>query len=245
MRLARRPFVALAACALLPAARFAAAETAVKGSGVAASERRDVGAFTGVGVGAPCAVVLRPGAREAIEIVADDNVLALVQTRVQGNGSRRSVQIDLPRNTRVDARTPIVVTVDYVRLENLAVGGAGSITAAAMKAGKLDAAIGGSGKIDLADLDATSLVVAIGGSGAFRADGQARTLSISVGGSGRCDTERLVAGDVSVSIAGSGETRVRAETSLRASIAGSGDVLHSGAATPQVAIIGSGRVRRI
>ena len=68
---------------------------------------------------------------------------------------------------------------------------------------------------------------------------------MSIGGSGRCDAERLVAGDVSVSVAGSGDTRVRAETALRASIAGSGDVYHSGAAIPQVAIVGSGRVKRI
>jgi hypothetical protein len=245
MSLARRPFLAFAGIALLPLARRAAAETLVKGSGVAATQRRDIGAFVGIALGAPFAVVLRPGAREMIEIVADDNILALVQTRLEGAGSERRLQIDLPRDTRVEPRTPVVVTIDYVRLEDLAVGGSGSIAAKAMKATKLEAAIGGSGKIDLGDLDAGTLSVAIGGSGTFRADGKARTLSVSVGGSGRCDAERLIAGDVSVSVAGSGDTRVRAETALRASIAGSGDVYHSGAATPQVAIVGSGRVKRI
>ena len=244
MNLARRPFLALAALALPPFAR-AAPETLVKGSGIAATQRRDLGAFVGVGLGAAFAVVLRPAAREAIEIVADDNVLALVQTRVEGTGSKRSLQIDLPRDVRVDPRTAVVVTIGYVRLESLAVGGAGSIAAVSMKAPKLDAAIGGSGKIDLGDLDAGQLAVAIGGAGTFRADGKARTLSVTLGGSGRCDAERLVADEVSVSVAGSGETRVRAETSLRASIAGSGDVFHSGAAIPQVAIVGSGRMRRI
>jgi len=209
------------------------------------AQRRDVGAFIGIGLGAPFAVVLRPGAREAIEIVADDNILALVQTRVEGIGSERTLQIDLPRGTRIEARTPVVVTIDYVRLENLAVGGSGSIAASSMKAPKLDAAIGGSGKIDLVDLDAGKLTVAIGGSGTLRADGRARALSVTVAGNGRCDAERLVASDVDVSIAGSGDARVRAETNLRASIAGSGDVHHSGAAVPQVAIVGNGRVRRI
>ena len=245
MNLARRPFLALAALAWPPFAH-AAAETLVKGSGIAATQRRDIGAFVGVGLGAPFAVVLRPAAREAIEIVADDNVLALVQTRLEGTGIKRSLQIDLPRDVRVDPRTAVVVTIDYVRLENLGVGGAGSIAAVSMKAAKLEAAIGGSGKIDLGDLDVGKLAVAIGGAGTFRADGKARTLSVTLGGSGRCDAERLVAGDVAVSVAGSGDCRVHAETALRASIAGSGDVLHSGAAIPhQVAIVGSGRVRRL
>ena len=246
MSLARRPLLAFAGLALLPLARLAgAAETLVKGSGVVTTQRRDIGPFAGVSLGAPFAVVLRPGSREAIEIVADDNLLPLIETRLRGGGNDRMLQIDLARDTRVEPRTPIVVTIDYVRLEDLALGGSGSIAARSLKTARLDAAIGGSGSIALADLDAGSLAVAIGGSGTFRADGRARKLSVSIGGSGRCDAERLVAGDVSVSVAGSGITRVRAETALRASIAGSGDVYHSGAAAPQVSIVGSGRVKRI
>ena len=124
MSLARRPLLAFAGLALLPFARSAATGTLVKGSGVAANERRDIGAFVGVGLGAPFAVVLRPAAREAIEVVADDNILALVQTRLEGAGSERRLQIDLPRGTRIEPRTPVVVTIDYVRLEDLALGGA-------------------------------------------------------------------------------------------------------------------------
>lgn len=246
MSLARRPFLAFAGLALLPLARRAgAADALVTGSGVAATQRRDVGAFAGVGLGAPFTVVLRPGPREAIEIAADDNILALVQTTVNGSGNRRSVQIDLPRDTRIEPRTPVVVTIDYVRIDHLGIGGSGSIAARAMKVAELEAAIGGSGKIDLPELDAGKLSVAIGGSGTLRADGRARTLSVTIGGSGRCDAERLVAGDVSVSVAGSGDARVRAETTLQASIAGSGDVYHTGAAVPQVAIVGSGRIKRL
>lgn len=245
MSFARRPLLALLGLGFTLGARCATAASPVPGSGVAATERRDVGAFAGVALGAPFAVVLRAGSREAIEIVADDNLLPLIETRLRGTGADRTLDIDLRRGTRVDPRTPIVVTVDVVRLHNLALGGSGSIGARALKTAKLDVAIGGTGSIDLADLDVGSLSVAIGGSGALRTDGKARTLSISIGGSGRCDAERLVAGDVSVSVAGSGATRVRAETTLSATIAGSGDVHHSGAATPQVAIVGSGRVRRI
>jgi len=246
MSLARRSLLACAGLALLPFPRHArAADALVKGSGVGATQRRDVGAFTGVGLGAPFAVVLRPGAREAIEIAADDNILALVRTTVNDSGRHRSLQIDLPRETRIEPRTPVVVTIDYVRIEDLAIGGAGSISAKALKTAKLGAAIGGSGTIDLAGLDADQLSVAIGGSGTFRADGRAPALSVTIGGSGRCDTERLVASDVSVTVAGSGDARVRAETTLRASIAGSGDVYHTGAAVPQVAIVGSGHLKRI
>lgn len=246
MNFARRPFLALAGFGFLigtPLVR--AAERTVQGSGAAATQRREVGAFAGIGLGGPFAVVLRPGNRQAIEIVADDNLLPYIETRLTGDGAHRSLTLGVVRGTRLEPRTPIVVTIDYVRLGDLAVGGSGSIGAKAMKAAQLDASIGGSGSIDLADLDVGMLAVAIGGSGTFRSDGRARRLSVSVGGSGRCDAERLVAGEVEVALAGSGDTRVRAETKLEATIAGSGSIFHSGAATPQAAIVGSGRVRRI
>lgn len=241
--LTRRPLLAFAALGVLPLAARAA--DTVRGSGVAATQRRDVGAFAAVAVGGPFAVVLRPGAREAIEIVADDNLLALIETTLRGSGDDRTLHIDLAKETRIEPRTKIVVSVDVVRLERLAIGGSGTVDGTAIKTAKLHAAIGGSGSIGLDDLDAGELTVAIGGSGNFRATGHAHKLKVHLAGSGRSDTERLAAADVAVAVSGSGEARVRADGALSASIAGSGDVYYTGAATPQVAIVGSGRVKKI
>lgn len=243
--LTRRPFLAFAALGGLAAPLFASAADAVRGSGVASTQRRDVGAFSGIALGGPFAVVLRPAAREAIEIVADDNLLPLIETTIRNNGGERSLRIDVAKDARIEPRTKIVVTVDVVRVEHLALGGSGTIDGKAIKSAKLDAAIGGSGAIGLDELDIGELAVAIGGSGTFRANGQARKLKVNVAGSGRCDTERLAAADVAVAVSGSGEARVRADNVLSAAIAGSGDVYHTGAATPQIAIVGSGRVKRI
>jgi hypothetical protein len=242
MTLARRPLLALAASTLVLGPSLARARDTVRGSGVAATQRREVGAFTRISLGAPFAVGLRPASREAIEIVADDNVLPLVETTLRGD---RSLQIELAKDVRIEPRTPVVVTIDLVRLDALALGGSGTISGKAMKTARLDAAIGGSGSITLFELDVGDLAVSIGGSGAFRADGRARQLNVQVGGSGTCDTERLTAADVRVSIAGSGDARVRAENALSAAIAGSGDLYYSGAATPKISIVGSGRVKRI
>ena len=241
---ARRTVLAAAIGAVAPLGTRAATVT-VRGSGVGASDRREVGAFTGIALGEPFTVVLRPAAREAVEVSADDNVVPLVETAVRGSDGQRSLHIELAKDTRIEPRTKVVVTVDVVRLERVAIGGSGSIDGKAIRAAKLDATIGGSGSIGLVDLDVDALAVAIGGSGTFRAAGRARKLAIQLAGSGRAEAEGLVAEDVSVAVSGSGDARVRAEHALSASIAGSGDVYHTGAAAPQVAIVGSGRVRRI
>jgi hypothetical protein len=242
MSVSRRTVLAAAAIAATAPMGALAAAAIVRGSGVAASERRDIGAFTGVALGGPFAVVLRPSTHEAVEVAADDNVLPLIETTLRAD---RSLQIELAKDVRIEPRTPVVVTIDLVRLDALALGGSGSISGKAIKTAGLAAAIGGSGSIALSELDVGDLAVSIGGSGVFRADGHARRLTVSVGGSGNCDTERLAAADVSVSIAGSGDARVRAENALRAAIAGSGDVYYSGAATPRISIAGTGRVKRI
>ncbi|MBV9892215.1 MAG: DUF2807 domain-containing protein, partial [Rhizobacter sp.] len=127
MDIARRPLLALAALGGLAPALVARAADLVRGSGVAASQRRDVGAFTGIALGGPFAVVLRPAAREAVEITADDNVLPLVETTMRGSGDERTLRIDLARNARIEPRTRIVVTVDVVKVGRLAVGGSGTI----------------------------------------------------------------------------------------------------------------------
>jgi hypothetical protein len=243
MSLSRRPFLALAGVGLLGEAPAARAAGVVRGSGASTSAQRDVAHFAAIAVGGPFKVVVRPAAREGVTIVADDNVLPLIETTLRGSGDERTLQIEFARNTRVEPRTPIVVTVDVLSLTRLALGGAGSIEGDALKTPKLSAAIGGAGSISLANLDAGELVVAIGGSGSFRADGRAPKLVVDVAGSGKCDTERVAAADVKVSIAGSGDAHVRADDALSVSIAGSGDVYHSGAAKPHVAIVGSGRVR--
>jgi hypothetical protein len=245
MTLARRPFLVLAALGALAAPLLADAADVVRGSGVAASQRRDVGAFGGVALGGPFAVVLRPAAREAVEVTANDNLMPLIETTVRGSGSERTLHIEVAKNARIEASTKVVVTVDVVRLDRVAVGGSGSIDGKAIRSKKLDAAIGGSGSIGFVELDVDELAVAIGGSGTFRADGRAKKLAVNVAGSGKSETENLAAADVTVAVAGSGDARVRADNALSASIAGSGDVYHTGAATPRIAIVGSGRVKRI
>jgi hypothetical protein len=242
----RRPLLALAGVAFALGPRLAwAAPDRLTGSGVAASERRDVGAFTAVSLGAPFSLLLRPAARESVEIVADDNVLPLIETRVRGSGGQRRLEIEWPPEARIDPRTPVVITIDFVRIEAIAVGGSGRVSGGALRTDRLVASIGGSGTMSLTGIDAREVEVVIGGSGRFGGAGRTGKLALSIGGSGRCDAERLIADDVSVSLAGSADARVHADRALRASIVGSGVLFHAGAALPTLSLVGGGRVTRI
>jgi hypothetical protein len=245
MTIARRPLLASSAAWLLLAPGLARArDETVRGSGQLVTQAREVEPFDGVGVSGPFQVVVRAAAREAVSVQADDNLLPFIETHVRGGGARRTLQIELRRHTHVDPRTPIVVTVDAVRLGSLAVGGAGRISAADLQSPKLTVSIGGAGSVSLSGLEAGELGLTIGGSGRVEAAGRAETLRLTIGGSGSVRAEGLVTPVASVSIAGSGDAHLHASRTLSVSIAGSGSVIYRGEPTLSTSIVGSGRVRK-
>ena len=239
---ARRAFVAIA---VLSVAGPLFAADAVRGSGAVIAQQRQLGAFSGVALGGPFQLVLRQGTREAVEVRGDDNVVPLVETRIEtGAGGRRSLHVDLQRGARLAPSTRVVITVDFVRLDDLALGGSGEISGSGLRSQALAVSIGGTGSVRLTALEAERLDVSIGGSGILDAQGRAGQLELSIGGSGRVQAGTLAARDVRVNLAGSGRAHVNAATSLEITIAGSGEVVHEGGAQPRTTVIGSGTVRR-
>ena len=212
----------------------------IAGSGRPKTEAREVGNFQGVAIKGPMKIVLRQGTREGVEVSADDNLLELIETAVE----RGTLKIGPKKGVSYSSRSPVTVTVDFIALKDLAVGGSADVVGQGIKAAALDVAIGGSGSVRLPELQTRTLSLAIGGSGDFETSGRAVKLSIGVGGSGSVRAERLDADDVSVSIGGSGDASVRANRTLDVAVAGSGDVVYSGDAIVKTSIAGSGSVKK-
>jgi hypothetical protein len=227
---------------LLP---LAAAQAATIGSGTAATESREVSGFSAISLRGGMDLVVRQGARETVQVTADDNLLPLLQTTVEGSGETRTLVVQWRRGESIRPRARTVVTVDVVQLTALASSGSGDIVVEALKSAALALSISGSSDARLRGLDAEQLRVALTGSGGVQASGKAGKLDVSIAGSGDVNARELAADEVSVSIAGSGDASVRANKSVAVSIAGSGDVEYAGAATiTRSRIAGSGSVRR-
>jgi hypothetical protein len=238
----RRTLFALTPMLLLP---VAAAHAAVIGSGKAATETREASGFSAITLRGGMDLVVRQRAREAVQISADDNLLPLLQTTIEGSGDSRTLVIQWARGENIRTRAKTVVTVDVVKLTALASFGSGDIGVEALKTPALALSISGSSDARLSSLDTEQLRVSISGSGDVQASGKATRLSLSIAGSGDLRAPGLVADDVSLSIAGSGNASVQARQTLAVSIAGSGDVEYSGAATiTKNRIAGSGSIRQ-
>ncbi len=218
--------------------------TLLQGSGKLQTETRSVGSFSAVEVQGSMNVVLRPAAREAMTLQADDNLLVLVETRVVNRSGVPTLVIGLREHANFSSRNPITLTVDVVTLSSLSVRGSGKLSGDGIKAPALQIVVTGSGDVKLQKLSLDEASLKISGSGNADLSGKAGRLVLSISGSGDINTRALEADEVSVSIAGSGDASVNARKTLAVSIAGSGDVEYTGEATLKTAIAGSGHVKK-
>lgn len=254
-RPARRPLLAtvlatvlasaLATVAMLPmAASAASAAIPVTGSGRVVEETRGVGEFRAVRLSGPIDVVVTQGSSPSVRVSADDNLLPVVETVVEGSGDDATLQVRIKRGHDIRSFKQLRVAVVTAALRGATVAGSGQIDVQSFRTPSLAVAVAGSGSVRLQGVTADDLGARIAGSGDVSGHGSAGKLAVSIAGSGDVKLDDLRADDVKVSISGSGDAAVQAVKTLAVSIAGSGDVVYRGDAAVKTSIAGSGSVRR-
>ncbi len=241
---ARRHLLAAAAALALAAPAFAwnfGGEN-IQGSGKVRTEARKADHFSGVDLSVPGEVELRLGSGEGVSIESDDNVLPLIETRVE-NGT---LQIRPVRdNLNLHPRT-LRITVNAREIDHLNLAGSGSISADTLRAHSFKASLAGSGSIKARAIEGDSLAIRLAGSGDLAVNGgNVKDLKIAILGSGDVDVGKLKATDVRVKTSGSGNSKVWASGTLEVSVAGSGDVDYYGDPRVSRSVAGSGEVTRL
>jgi Putative auto-transporter adhesin, head GIN domain len=201
-------FLAVIAIAAALVARYdvigkSSNSSAVQGSGIAATQTRELRRFSGVELAGSNNVVVRVGGEQSVVVHADDNLLRHVTTQVQAGKL-----VIGNRSGSFTTKSPMSVDVSVPSLEALILNGSGVVSATGIKS--------------------SILTVTLSGSGVLRASGSATRLDITLGGSGDAQLERVAARDVHAVVSGSGRILVSAINSLDASVPGSGEIVYSG-----------------
>jgi len=173
------------------------------GSGVAATQSRDVPAFDSVELAGGNNVVIHVGGKQSVVVKADDNLLRRVTTKVQ---SGTLVIGNTPGSLMTKSPMSVVVTIPKV----------GELTLA------------GGGNVVVTGVRTESLTVTLSGSGNLTGSGTAGSLDVTLSGSGNAWFTGLVADDVHAVLSGSGNIFVTANKSLDASVPGSGTIVYAG-----------------
>ena len=237
--IARRVLLA-AGVALLALPLLVLAET-VSGNGVMRTQTRNVTGFKSIGLGIPARVEVKQGNTESVTIEADENLLPLIETKVNDG----ALEIKPVRRALSVSSKAIRIVVQAKQVEGLSVGGSGTIVSDAIKSDKLELEIGGSGTVQIKRVDAQSMEVAVGGSGDVKVGGSAKKVEVAIGGSGNVDAASLVSDEAEISIAGSGDTSIGVRKLLKVSIAGSGGITYTGDPVVKQTVVGSGRIKRV
>jgi hypothetical protein len=185
-----------------------------------ASENREVSGFTGVELTAIGDLRIDQTGTDSLTIEADTDVLRQLTSDVSGGILRLGV---LPGAT-IDASGPIVYRLTAATLDSIAVAGAGDVTAANLRAGRL--------------------AVQISGAGEMRLTGAVDAQTVTISGTGKYDAEGLPSATAEISIRGAGNAVLRVSDRLDATVSGVGSVEYIG--DPQVSkdISGVGSVKR-
>lgn len=166
------------------------------GSGKTATEQRSVVAFERIEVRDGIRLNLQKGSEQKVTVSADDNVLPLVDVSVSG----ANLSLRMKPKTNIRTKNPIVVTVEYVKLDKIVARDGASVDADALSAPTLALQVSDGASLKSAGVSASKLDIAV-------KDGASARI-VSARGS---DTQSFSVSDgasLKVDAASGGETKV-------------------------------------
>jgi hypothetical protein len=188
----------------------------VHGSGVRKTEKRELPAFTAIETSGAFEVEVNCQKPVSIEVEADDNLLALVQTEVRDGVLRVSTTKGYSSSGGIVLR---IAVPDLASVKST-----------------------GAGKFNIAGVKNDAFEIRSTGAATVVAAGQSKSVKISSTGAGTIDAHNLRASDADVSVTGAANVDVYATEELNATVSGAGRVTYDGNPKVSKKVSGAGQV---
>jgi hypothetical protein len=244
-------FIPSLACGYFPA-------NFVVGSGKVVTQDVDVSNFERVTLEGSGDVYIEQGQTESLSVEADDNIMSLLDIRVEGN----ELILGIKEGVSVKPSRTIIFTVTVKELSAIAIRGSGDcyvkplesstlkvsipgsgdIEIKSLVADDLSMAVDGSGNITLESVDVKTVETSIQGSGDIELAGSADTQEVMVSGSGNYRADDLETDSAGIRIRGSADATVWVHDELTVNVTGSGDIYYYGEPTLHQSATGSGEI---
>jgi hypothetical protein len=197
----------------------------VVGSGVVIEETRNVSNFDAVRMIGSYKLYLSRGPSQAIRLEGEDNILPIIETRVEGD--TLEIESIRPYNSYVG----ITVYVSIEKIRGLEIVGGSKITGEEdLDADDLHLEIIGAGEIDLA-VSARSIFTRIVGAGKMFLEGDANQHRVEIEGAGNIEAANLQVSSYDIIINGAGSCRIFVTNVLNVIINGGGIIYYRGSPT--------------
>jgi hypothetical protein len=196
------------------------------GSGNVITQKRSVAGFTKVSASSGVEVELRKGA-QAVSVETDDNLMELVETKVENGELQISIKEHVSLN---NATIRIYVTAPELTTVTASAGASieGKETLNSTNSISLNASAGAS---IAAALEAPGVDVDASAGGEIKISGRTRSLNVNSSAGANVRAFELLSENTVVEATAGGNANVFASVSLQANASGGGDINYKGAAT--------------
>jgi hypothetical protein len=187
-----------------------------RGSGVTATEYRELAPFETVELGGANTVTVRVGPAQSVAVTADHNLIDHVTTTV------RSSRLFIAGDGSFTTETPMTVAVSVPSLDGVTLSGSGTVT--------------------VEGVTGTDFIADLSGTGALAASGTVDRLTAVLSDTGTVELHDLVAHDVIARLEGTGDINVHATSTLDATLTGTGSIVYSGSPSVTTHNTGTGSI---
>lgn len=210
------------------------------GSGNIVKEKRNTGNFKRIDVGGAFEVELKNGPQTSVEVEADDNLLSIIETRV--NGDELNIHTKGSYNI-TDGHFKVYITAPEIK----GVKSTGAANFKALDVLKSDEQItfeaSGAGNIKAA-VDAPKVKAESSGAGDIELSGRTKDYTVNASGGGNVKSANLLTETTDADVSGAGSVHVHASVSLKAEASGAGSVYYRGGANVSSNTSGAGSVKK-
>ncbi len=215
--------------------------TGLRGSGTRKTETRTTGAVHEVDFDGPGTLVLTQGNPAALRVTAEDNLLPLLTTTV--DGGRLTIRLTPGSYSSVTPTQPITYALTLPGVDTLVVTGSGVIVVPQLAVDTLQATAGNSGKLSLNDLTAGTVNLELSGSSTAQASGRATQQIATLSDSATYDGSALVSETARTGIGNSARATVQVTGTLYATVSGSGLLRFRGSPQVEQHLSGAGQIQ--
>ena len=174
----------------------------VQGSGTSKTEKRNVTGFTKIDASGAVSVEVSVGNAFAVEVQADDNLLANIKTETSGD------TLKIYSEDRISPKTTVAIRVSMPEIENFEVSGASNGNLTNVKADDLELKASGASKIKIG--------------------GTAKELNADASGASTIDAEGLRTENAKVEASGASKAFVTATDDLNVEASGASKIIYTG-----------------
>lgn len=198
-------------------------ESGIVGDGNVTEEIRDVSGFSGVHISSGIDVYISQEKDFKVLVVADENLLEIIETDVKGDVL--VVGVEHPGIRRAESKKVYVSLPELDRLKISSAGDCIGETPFSCNELKIDVSSAGDLKLEVV---ASSIDLDISSSGDVRLKGKTGYLDASLSSAGDLDAFDLEAGVVHVNVSSAGDARVFATEELKMNASSAGNIYYRG-----------------